>query len=74
MESLRSYLKITEAAALLGVAPNTLRTWAQDGKIPMRRNPINGYRLFRRMDLEKLLKQATQDEHATKSQPRRRPR
>jgi excisionase family DNA binding protein len=44
---LSEYLKTTEAADFLGVSQNTLRTWARDGKIPMQRNPANGYRLFR---------------------------
>jgi DNA-binding transcriptional MerR regulator len=35
---------------------STLRIWAADGKIPMHKNPANGYRLFRRDDLEKFLK------------------
>ena len=33
----------------------TVRTWAADGKIPMHRNPANGYRLFKREDLKKFL-------------------
>jgi len=57
MNTLRGYLKIREAAALLGVAPNTLRAWARAGKVRMHRNPLNNYRLFMRADLEKLLRQ-----------------
>ena len=34
----------------------TVRTWAADGKIPMHRNPANGYRLFKRNDLLAFLK------------------
>ncbi|MBI2479951.1 MAG: helix-turn-helix domain-containing protein [Planctomycetia bacterium] len=49
------YVKIAEAARLLGVSQNTLRTWADDGKISARVNPANGYRLFRRADLESFL-------------------
>lgn len=52
---LSDYVKTAEAAEILGVSQNTLRTWAEAGKIPVRRNPINGYRLFRRNDLEKFL-------------------
>ncbi|MHB8764538.1 MAG: MerR family transcriptional regulator [Deferrisomatales bacterium] len=51
MGTLKDYLQIKEAAALLGVAPNTLRTWSAKGKIPTHRNPANGYRLYRREDL-----------------------
>jgi len=52
---LSEYLKTTEAAEMLGVSQNTLRTWAKEGKIPVRINPANGYRLFLRTDLEEFL-------------------
>ena len=57
---LSEYVKTAEAAVILGVAQNTLRAWAEEGKIPMHRNPANGYRLFRRDDLENFLQQAAQ--------------
>ncbi|MBC8188568.1 MAG: MerR family DNA-binding transcriptional regulator [Proteobacteria bacterium] len=46
MEKLSEYVLTKEAAEYLGVSQNTLRTWAEDGKIAVRRNPANGYRLF----------------------------
>jgi DNA-binding transcriptional MerR regulator len=49
-------LKIAEPARVLGVSQNTLRLWAEAGKVPARRNPANGYRHFRRPDLEVFLK------------------
>jgi excisionase family DNA binding protein len=49
------YVKVAEAAQILGVSQGTVRAWAEAGKIPMYRNPANGYRLFRRTDLEKFL-------------------
>lgn len=52
---LTEYVQTAEAAEILGVAQNTLRKWAKRGEIPMHRNPVNGYRLFRRVDLEKFL-------------------
>lgn len=55
MTRLSEYVKVAEAAAILGVSQNTLRAWAEGGKIPVHRNPANGYRLFRRADLEKFL-------------------
>ena len=55
MQRLDEYLTIRDAAGFLGVSPNTLRNWGRAGKVPMHRNPINGYRLFRRSDLEDLL-------------------
>lgn len=49
------YVKVAEAAEILGVSQGTIRAWAEAGKIPMHKNPANGYRLFRRTDLEHFL-------------------
>ena len=57
MEKLRDYLRISEAAECLGVSPNTLRNWVNAGKIAAVRHPVNDYRLFKREDLDALLKQ-----------------
>jgi len=51
------YLRVKEAAQLLGVSPNTVRAWGADGKIPEYRHPLNNYRLYKRADLEKVLRQ-----------------
>lgn len=51
------YVKVKEAAQLLGVSPNTVRAWGADGKIPEYRHPVNNYRLYKRKDLEKVLRQ-----------------
>ncbi len=66
MEKLDTYLTIKEAAEFLGVSLNTLRNWGRDGKVPMHRNPVNGYRLFRKSDLEQLLR----DTQQSRSKPR----
>ncbi len=55
MKKLTDYVKTAEAAEILGVSQNTLRKWASAGVIMMRRNPANGYRLFKRADLERFL-------------------
>ena len=55
MPKLSEYVKVAEAAEILGVSLGTVRTWAADGKIPMHRNPANGYRLFKREDLTAFL-------------------
>jgi excisionase family DNA binding protein len=60
MNKLSDYLKVAEAAEILGVSQSTVRTWAEDGKIRMHRNPANGYRLFRRTDLERFLRKLAQ--------------
>ncbi len=57
MAKLREYLKISEAAEYLGVAPNTLRNWEKAGKIVTHRHPVNRYRLFRQQDLDSMLGQ-----------------
>ena len=55
MTKLSDYVLTAEAAEILGVSQNTVRTWAKDGKIPVHRNPANDYRLFKRKDLERFL-------------------
>jgi excisionase family DNA binding protein len=53
--NLREYLRIKDAAAVLGISEGTLRNWSQQGKITVHRHPINGYRLYKREDLQGLL-------------------
>lgn len=57
---LNEYVKVAEAAEILGVSQGTLRNWAEAGKIPVHTNPVNGYRLFRREDLENFLVRVAQ--------------
>ena len=57
MTKLTEYLHTAASAEYLGVAQNTLRKWAALGRLPMHRNPANGYRLFKRSDLDKFLKE-----------------
>jgi DNA-binding transcriptional MerR regulator len=51
MVKLDEFVTIKQAAKILGVAPKTLRNWHRDAKIPVYRNPANGYRLFKTADL-----------------------
>jgi len=53
---LREYLKVAEAAEFLGISQNTLRKWADEGRIAVHVNQANGYRMFRREDLQQHLK------------------
>ncbi len=43
--NLSNYLRIREAAAILGVHPDTLRRWENLGKVVTYRHPVNRYRL-----------------------------
>jgi excisionase family DNA binding protein len=58
-ERLNEYLTIKEAAMLLGVSPDTLRNWDRADRLKPLRHPINGYRLYRREDLEDFLRQVS---------------
>jgi len=51
----RDYLRIRDAARLVGVSEKTLRNWDRIGHLRAHRHPINGYRLYRTADLYALL-------------------
>ena len=54
--TLAQFLKVKQAARLLGVSVSTLRNWDRQGKLRAVRNPLNGYRLYRPEDLEKIVR------------------
>ena len=66
------YLRVKEAAELLGIAPNTLRSWGADGKVPEYRHPVNRYRLYRREDLDAVLQQLEESVNRTAVATRKR--
>jgi len=49
-------ITIKEAAKLLKVTGQTLRNWDKAGKLVPHRHPMNNYRLYKKSDLERLLK------------------
>jgi DNA (cytosine-5)-methyltransferase 1 len=51
----QGYLRVKEASALLGVSPNTLRSWGAHGRVPEYRHPVNKYRLYKLIDLEGIM-------------------
>lgn len=57
MKKLSEYVKVAEAAEILGISQNTVRAWSENGKLPVYRYPANGYRLIRRDGLEEFLKE-----------------
>lgn len=77
MAKISDYLMIGEAAAYLGVHPDSLRRWDRAKRLQPRRHPINNFRLYRKRDLDKFLAQIggvwSADEHP-KSTKRKRPR
>ena len=68
---LSEYVKVAEAAEILGVSHGTVRAWAEAGKIPMHKNPANGYRLFKRAELDKFLAGIEEPFHTPKSNSKR---
>lgn len=57
MPTVKTFLRIKEAAEFLGVSSNTVRAWCRDGKITEHRHPFNNYRLFKKSDLERFFRQ-----------------
>jgi len=53
---LSAYLTVGEAAEFLGVSASTLRNWDRRGKLAPHRHPINGYRLYVKSELERILR------------------
>ncbi len=57
VERLGDFLTVGQAAEYLGVSASTLRNWDRSGKVQAGRHPVNGYRLYRREELQKLMEQ-----------------
>ena len=51
----RALISVAQAAHLLGVHPNTIRSWTDSGRLPAYRINARGDRRFRRGDVERLL-------------------
>ena len=56
--ALADCLTIKDAAAVLGVTPETLRNWDRADKLKPIRHPVNGYRLYPVAELKRLLGRA----------------
>ena len=65
MVNFKEYLTVKGAAHFLGVTIMTLYRWDAAGKLQALRHPINNYRLYKRNDLEKLLKTVTKKRRKT---------
>ncbi len=61
------FVLVSEAAEMLGVCANTIRSWGDNGKITEYRNPVNEYRMFKRKEIEGLIKKMQQPVKRRKS-------
>ena len=59
---LEEYLTVKASAAFLGVCPFTLRNSDRAGKLKRHRHPMNRYRLYRRAELEAVLRRAARED------------
>ena len=65
------FVTVKEAARLLDVVPNTVRAWGAAGRITEYRHPVNNYRLYKRHELEEVLRKLHQPIRTTrKNKPR----
>jgi len=58
---MKDYIKIEEAAEILNVSKMTLRRWDNAGKLKAYRHPINNWRLYKKSDIENLMKGISDD-------------
>ena len=54
--AMEDYMTIKEAAEYLKVTRQTLRNWDKLGKLKPYRHPMNNYRLYKKTELDKILK------------------
>jgi DNA repair protein RadD len=55
MSNLKDLMTVKQAAEYLGVSNDTVRRWCDTSRLDHTRHPVNGYRLFNRKTLDKLL-------------------
>jgi|LakMenE18May11ns_1017448.scaffolds.fasta_scaffold6513204_1 DNA (cytosine-5)-methyltransferase 1 len=60
MRNQTGYMQIKEAAEYLGFTSATLRNSGNAGKVNEHRHPVNSYRLYKKSELDCLLRQAEQ--------------
>ena len=49
------YLTVHEVAKRLGISAGTVRVWTEKGVLKTVRHPVNKYRLYRKVDVERVL-------------------
>lgn len=58
---MKDFIQIDEASKILNVTTMTLRRWDNAGKLKAYRHPINKYRLYKKADIEELLRGISND-------------
>lgn len=58
---MKDFIQIDEASKMLNVTTMTLRRWDKAGKLKAYRHPINKYRLYKKSEIEKLLRGISND-------------
>ena len=53
---IKDYYSLSEAAEILGKSKETLRRWDRDGKLNALREPISEYRVYKKDDINNLIK------------------
>ena len=56
------YLRVGEAAKFLGVSIKTLHNWDNHGKLKAYRHSLSNYRLYKLVDLNKLMESTKKGE------------
>lgn len=52
-----NFIKIKDAARVLGVSVPTLRNWDAAGKLEAHRHPMNNYRVYKTDDLYRIIEE-----------------
>lgn len=58
---MKDFIQIDEASKILNVTTMTLRRWDKAGKLKAYRHPINKYRLYKKSEIEELLRGISND-------------
>lgn len=58
---MKDFIQIEEASKILNVTTMTLRRWDKAGKLKAYRHPINKYRLYKKSEIEELLRGISND-------------
>lgn len=58
---MKDFIKIEEAAKMLNVTTMTLRRWDKADKLKAYRHPMNNYRLYKKSDIEFILRSIAND-------------